>query len=210
VKRTWLIAGTVALAAALPVLAQNGSAPSEEGGGHADVGPARTVGAYQGVTPGGPSESPPAEGRVRSSRTTETQRGRRGPVHLLTWPGFQAREDGSSRFLQTSDTVETATSSAPGRFELLLKNTRVHLRTNALPLETRFFNTPVLRAVVERRGSDLAVVFHLRAEVTPRVSAEAAPSGYHYVYVDFAAGSYLPAEVAAPAPEPSPPAPTEP
>jgi len=191
--------GTIALGAALPVLAQNGSTSSSTEGGHAHVAPTHPLGSYQGVTPG-ESDAPPAEARARR-RAEAARSGRRrrsAPVHLLTWPGFQAHEDGSSRFfLQTSSTVETSTSRAPGRFELILKNTRVHLRTNRLPLETRYFNTPVVRALVERRGHDLAIVFVLRAEVAPRISTETASNGYHYVFVDFPAGDYLPAELQA-------------
>ena len=198
VNKSWIIVGTLALGATLPVLAQSGDTTTSEDRGHAVVSEARPVGEYAGVTPG-QSESPPAESRVRRQqrareKAASSRRRRPPPATLLTWPGFQMREDGSSRFfLQTSGRVEVASSGSEGRFEVLLRNTRVHLRNNARPLETRFFNTPVVRARTERRGSDLAIVFELRSGSTarPRVQSVPSDSGYYYVYIDFASGDFV-------------------
>lgn len=90
-----------------------------------------------------------------------------------------------------------------GRVVVLFRNTTIHLRNSGRWLETRFFNTPVIRARLERRRRDMALVLHLRQAsqntVTPRVHVEAAPNGdFHYVYIDFPPGEYA-AVVAAPA-----------
>ncbi len=136
-------------------------------------------GPYAGVTPGRAQNTPP-------------KRATGGRVSLLTWPGFQAHRSGASRFfVQTSGFVETATKQGSKRFEVLLKNVRVQLRNNRRPLDTRFFNTPVTMAHIERRGrNQVAVVFELRAEVTPRVHHRE-ENGFHFVFVEFPAGQFI-------------------
>lgn len=101
--------------------------------------------------------------------------------------------------MQVSDTVQTDIQRTEGRVEVVLRQTRVHLRNSRRPLETRFFNTPVTRATVERRGRhDLAIVFNMRGDATPRVTTEAGQNGYHFVFIDFPAGSWLPEELRRP------------
>lgn len=146
---------------------------------------------YKGVTPGS-AEEPPRSKRVRKAK-----------VHLMTWPGFQMRPGGGSRvFLQTSRKPKFETSRKPGRFVVLLEKTRVHLRNNRRPLETRYFNTPVTRVKVKKRGKDLAIVLELRAEVRPKVTTKADPKGpFHYLFVDLPAGQWIEGASAAPAEE---------
>lgn len=139
---------------------------------------------YQGVVPG-TGHAPP---RAPSAGP--------GGALLLTWPGFQQRPDGASRFfLQTTGPVQVEQRTEEGRFVLVLKNTGIHLRNNRRRLETRYFNTPVSVAQVERRGRDVAFVLDLRAPVTPVVSQEQAPNGYNFVFLELPAGSYLPEEL---------------
>ncbi|MFW5877060.1 MAG: AMIN domain-containing protein [Myxococcota bacterium] len=147
---------------------------------------------YKGVTPGS-EEEPPRSKRARKSR-----------VHLMTWPGFQMRSGGGSRvFVQTSREPEFETERKSGRFVVVLEKTRVHLRNNRRTLETRYFNTPVTRVKVKKRGEDLAIVLELRAEVRPKVTTKADPKGpFHYVIVDLPAGQWI--EDAAPADEEGP------
>lgn len=165
------LAGALVLAAAIPVLvlAQAGGTPPAGGEG------------YPGVVPGTGNLPPRADAARRSQ------------ARLLTWPGFQARPDGVSRvFVQTSTAVAHTTSSERGRFVLLLQNTGVHLRNNRRPLETRYFNSPVSRIVVEPRGRNLAIVIELRGEATPRVYTEAGQNGFHFVFAEFPAGNWAP------------------
>jgi hypothetical protein len=178
-------------------------------------GPTAPAG-YPGVRPG--SGNPPPAEDVARARAAHGER-------LVTWPGFQMLADGRSQFfLQMSGPVRVTERRAAGRFELVLTNTSTHLRNTRRPLETRFFNTPVTRATVKRRGrKDLVVLFELRMHVTPDVRTEARDDGYQYVLVTFPAGQYVDGPAAAPAsaeagevalpddeqPDPSPPPPSE-
>ena len=132
---------------------------------------------YAGVTPGSETSEnlPPKAEEIPEGAL------------MLTWPGFMMRKEGGSCFfVQTSRPVQTADRKSEGRFELVLRNTRVHLKNNYLPLETEFFDTPVTRAEVKRSGKrDLQMVFELREPVTPTVTEERAKDGYFYVFVDF-------------------------
>src|SRR5205823_4373389 len=60
-------------------------------------------------------------------------------------------------------------------------------------LETQYFETPVLRARLERRAHEMVLVMQLRAQVAPVLSTGADPSGFTFTYIDFAPGHYLPA-----------------
>lgn len=170
----------VALAAGLAGVALAQDRPVPQGPGQAGE---RPVGSYAGVVPGSanlPPRSPaPQEGRL-----------------LVTWPGFQQRPDGASRFfLQTTGPVQVEQRPDEGRFVLILKDAELHLRNNRRPLETRYFNTPVEAARIERRGRDLAFVLDLRAPVTPAVSQKRASTGYNFVFLEFPAGNYIPEEL---------------
>ncbi len=156
----------------------------------------RPVGVYNGVEPG-EAQPPPAFHRV-----VRRQRRHHGRGEILTWPGFAPLGDGSSRFfIQTMHPVAPEVHVEDGRVVVLFRNTTIHLRNSGRWLETRFFNTPVLRARLERRRRDMALVLVMRAQTsaTPRVSSEAAPGGnFHYTYIDFARGDYAPVVAASP------------
>ncbi len=174
----------------------------------AEVAPAATprpVGVYAGVEPG-EAQPPPAYRRA-------SRRARRGGRDvILTWPGFTPLGDGGSRFfVQTTQAQVPELRVEEGRVVLLFRNCGIHVRNSARWLETRFFNTPVLRARLERRRRDMALVLQMRPGVTaqPRVTTAAAPGGnFHYVYVDFSPGDYAP--VITPAPAQVRPAPGQP
>ena len=165
-----------AVAAGVAVaLAQDQPQPQGQAGQGAAAG-------YAGVTPGTgnlPPRAPSPGGNL-----------------LMTWPGFQQRPDGASRFfLQTTAAVQIEQREEQGRFVVILKNTGLHLRNNRRPLETRYFNTPVSKAGIERRGRDLAFVLELRGGVTPVVSQEVASNGYNFIYLEFPGGNYIPDEL---------------
>ena len=194
--RLLLVSSALAAALSFTVFAQ-------EGEGTAFVAPSRSVGDYAGVKPGS-NNPPPRVARINKARSKNT--GRRAT--LLTWPGFEQRGSNGSRFfLQVSSLIVTEQSTGENRFELILRNASTHVRNTRRWLETRYFNTPVTRARVERRGRrDLAVVFHLRANVTPQVSTGPGAGGFHFIFIDFPAGDYGPQD--ARAADPLPPAPT--
>ncbi len=133
---------------------------------------------YGGVTPGAESSE------NRPPKAEEIPQG----ALMLTWPGFMMHKDGSSCFfVQTSQPVEVATHKSEGQFELVLRNTRVHLKNNFLPLETQFFETPVTRATVQRKArKDVVMVFEMRADATPTITQKKGKDGFNYVFVKFA------------------------
>lgn len=67
---------------------------------------------------------------------------------------------------------------------VLIRDARVHLRTNRLPLDMRYFNTPLLSAKLERRNKDVALVIDLKQAAHPNVTVDQ-KNGYSYLYVDF-------------------------
>lgn len=143
-------------------------------------------GTYTGVLPGG--DQPPAipikpgEGKC-----------------AITWPGFQMRPDGSSRVFIQSTRPLTVTSEVKGnRIVVDLAKADIVGDNTRLPLETRFFNTPVTRATILRTAKLTQLVLDMRANVQPKISSERASSGFHFLYLDFPPGDYL-----QPAPEAS-------
>lgn len=151
-----------------------------------DPSAGRPVGEYAGVEPG-QAAPPPALDRAARRRQARPR-----PATIVTWPGFQPLPGGGSRFfVQKTDPVRPEVRLEQGRVVLLFRNTQVHLSNSTRWLETRFFDTPVVRARLERRGRDMAFVLYLRAPAEPSVSMEPSPDGtFHYVYVDFPPGSY--------------------
>ena len=91
----------------------------------------------------------------------------------------------------TTSAVSPQTESAAGQFVRTFANCGVAGANNRLPLETRFFNTPVTRVEVKEERGAVKIVMTLRAGVQPRVSSEAASSGFFFVYIDFPAGNYV-------------------
>ncbi len=105
---------------------------------------------------------------------------------MLTWPGFMMKDGDSVFFVQTSKQVRFASKQTPGRFELMLYDIQVHLKTNYLPLETQYFDTPVIRATVQRTGKKNAtMVFELRRDATPTITQKKGKDGFNYVFVTF-------------------------
>jgi hypothetical protein len=128
---------------------------------------------------------------------------------VITWPGFQMRTDGTSRvFIQSTVALSPQPSAAPGRFSVTLPGAKVAAGTNRLPLETRFFNTPVTRVNIAVQREAVTVTLDLRADVAPVISSERGPNGFYFVYIDLPKGQYTKAEPAAidapPAPTPAP------
>jgi len=158
--------------------------PAPPAAGAGPTQPAAIDPGYAGVVPG--SGNAPGHLRGRPGAT---------PI-VVTWPGFQPRADGASRFfLQLTSRAQYEVSSGPGRFVVTLRNVRLPDRQTRRTLDTRFFDTPVTRAHVERRGRrDIAFVFEMRADVTPVVSLDVAANGYTFVYVELPAGQWLPPE----------------
>jgi hypothetical protein len=158
--------------------------------------PGHPLGTYAGVVPG--ASSAPAVPVAK----TETK-------PMITWPGFQMRQDGTSRvFIQSTTALTPQPSAAGPRFSVYLPGAKVAGNTNKLPLETRFFNTPVSRVNIEQQRDGVTLVLDLRAEISPVVSSERGPTGYYFLYIDLPKGTFVktpaPAQTAAdvqPAPD---------
>jgi hypothetical protein len=153
--------------------ARNAQASAAAGSGHSG-------GAYGGVVPGA------------SNKVSKPAPGAKGPA-TITWPGFQMRPDGSSRvFIQSTKAIEPKVlATAAGKFELQLPGARVAEKTNRLPLDTRFFNTPVTKVSVNAARSGAVVLLEMRTPVTPQVNSELGPSGYYFTYIELPKGEYL-------------------
>jgi hypothetical protein len=152
------------------------------GEGQSGGTPGRASGSYAGVVPGSAKQAPPAAKAARANN---------GPT--ITWPGFQMRPDGSSRvFIQSTAPLEPKVlSAAGGKFELQLPRARVAAKTNRLPLDTRFFNTPATKVSVSAASGGAVVQIDLRATVTPTVTSETGPTGYFFTYIELPKGDYL-------------------
>ncbi len=176
-----------------------------------DVPPAAAAPAPEPVPPAAPDSVPPAPAQPTSAAPAAAPgyvgvvpgraqlpthlRGRPGATPtVVTWPGFQPRADGASRFfVQITSRVTYEARSENGRYVVLLQGVRIPDRQTGRELDTRFFQTPVTRARLERRGRrDVAFVFEMRADVTPMVSLDVGADGYAFVFVEFPAGEYLP------------------
>jgi len=158
-------------------------------------------GSYAGVIPGA-STQPPAAARLRKDK---------GAV-VITWPGFQMRPDGSSRvFIQSTAPLEPQASAEGGKYLVRLPGARVASQVNRLPLDTRYFNTPVTRVSLNVGNAGATVLLDLRVAVTPQVSSERDATGYYFTYIELPKGSWLPgAEAAAAAVSGTTPAATAP
>jgi hypothetical protein len=152
------------------------------------------LGTYAGVAPGA-SIAPP----VQATRTESKP--------LITWPGFQMRPDGTSRvFIQSTAALTPQPSAAAAKFSVHLAGAKVAGNTNRLPLETRFFNTPVSRVNIDVQRDGVTLVLDMRADVSPVVSSERGPTGYYFLYIDFPKGQYVQAP---PPTAEAPPSPTD-
>lgn len=142
-------------------------------------------GTYVGVAPGGDQlpalPAKPGEGKA-----------------AITWPGFQMRPDGTSRFfIQSTRPLVVSSEFRANRVVIDLAKAELVGDNTALPLETRYFNTPVTRATVVRNAKGTQLVLDMRADVQPRITSEQAKSGFYFLYLDFPAGQYLAATEAA-------------
>ena len=155
------------------------------------------LGSYAGVRPGSGSAPPVPAPKA-------------DPRPMITWPGFQMRQDGTSRvFIQSTNSLTQVTTTASSKFSVHLPGAKVAGNTNKLPLETRFFNTPVTRVNIEQGRDGVTLVLDLRADVSPIVSSERGPTGYYFLYIDLPKGEYVKMPVAPADAPPAPPSTTE-
>jgi len=108
----------------------------------------------------------------------------KGPV--ANFPGFRMLSAGESRVsVEISEKVDVTEHKAEGRIAYRMKGVSVPTKTNRLPLETMFFQTPVGRIqLVELDEGDVDLVIELRQASTPTYKLAEAESGF-VLEVDF-------------------------
>lgn len=162
---------------ASPALQQQEQAPPPTVGMEGAIPP----NPYEGVVPG-ESNPPPRMGQIANAGRP-----------LVTWPGFQMTATGSRVFVQTSGAVGFDETRGANRVSILFRNCRIHTRNNRNPLVTRHFNTPVSTAYLVTRRNSVELVVELRSQVAPSITTGEGAGGFRFVFVDFPAGSFLPA-----------------
>ncbi|MCA9582042.1 MAG: hypothetical protein KC416_09630 [Myxococcales bacterium] len=134
--------------------------------------------AYPGVAPGHAYECPPIPERMKTH------------PHI-TWSGFQRMADGGTRvFLQVTAEVTPESGWKKDKFVVTLPGTKVYLRNNRLPLDTRFFNTPVNNTKIRRHKKDTVVELTMRKKVAPTVRYSHGQGGYWFIFLEFPKGDY--------------------
>lgn len=137
-----------------------------------------------------PAPTKPARRASKGSKRSEHT----GPV--ATMPGFTMRPDGTSViFVDLTAAPQVEEHAGKGFVTYVLKDTQVDRANNKNPLETAFYDTPVLRARLRGipKEDDAELQIELRADVKPtfKVSTE---KGVSRLEVNFPAGKFARAD----------------
>jgi colicin import membrane protein len=82
--------------------------------------------------------------------STATAQDLSAEIRDMNWIGFQQFQEASRVFVRTTEPVKyRIDASKPGMVEITLENTDVTKRVNTLPLDTRYFDSPVRMIGVE-------------------------------------------------------------
>ncbi len=130
-------------------------------------------GDYSGVTPGLPRMP-----RIWLPRAARNH-------CYISWTGFQLLPRGSRLFLQFNRRPSYELVRKPGQLLIELKGCRPAHSNTLRPLDTRWFDTPVLRARLHhrRRGSSREVV-RLKRAATPHLRVVRL-QGWYYLFITF-------------------------
>jgi hypothetical protein len=102
------------------------------------------------------------------------------------------RPDGTSRvFIQSNAPLAPQPSAAPGKYFVHLPGARIAAGTNRLPLDTRFFNTPVSRVSLSADHKGATMLLELRADVEPQLSSEVGSTGYCFTFIELPKGQFV-------------------
>lgn len=150
------------------------------------------------VKPAKPSAAEPAPKTVAKPTRRASRAAKRtehtGPV--ATMPGFTMRADGTSViFVDLTAPPQVEEHAGKGFVTYVLKGTQVDRANNKNPLETAFYDTPVLRARLRGipKEDDAELQIELRADVKPtfKVLTE---KGQSRLEVVFPAGKFARAD----------------
>jgi hypothetical protein len=134
----------------------------------------------------------------------------------VTWTGFQLLPNGSRVFLQLNRVPSRDLQSAKGEIRVELPACRVHRTANLLPLDLKYFDTPVgsVRVSWKRRmGATLRL--GLKSPAQPKLEVVQL-QGWTYLFLTFhhvrarPAPPALPRRPAAPLPREAPKGPSPP
>jgi hypothetical protein len=104
---------------------------------------------------------------------------------IASFPGFARLDDGKSRiFIEVDSKVDISERREPARLIYKLRGTAVTQATNALPLITDYFSTPVERVQLVQEGTDVNVVIQLREATAPTFQVVETPRGI-VLWIDF-------------------------
>ncbi|MDI1483241.1 hypothetical protein [Polyangium sp. y55x31] len=122
-------------------------------------------------TPPPAGASAPAASRapVKKARKAKKAKKRDPNAPVASSPSFQILAGGVSRvWVEISQKVDVTEHKAEGRIAYRMKGVVVPTRTNRLPLETMFFQTPVGRVLLtELDDGDVDLVIELKQPSTP-------------------------------------------
>lgn len=110
---------------------------------------------------------------------------RAGGAPQLLWTGFRAKPDGGEVLLQTSAEVELTTRSTKDGPVFVLKHCRTLRRTDRLPLDTRYFDSPITRVSLRQHAGDLEIAISLRQPTAAVPRKQAGPAGSWFWVLKF-------------------------
>lgn len=121
------------------------------------------------------SKTPPPAGAsapaapAKKARKAKKAKKRDPKAPVASSPSFQILAGGVSRvWVEISQKVDVTEHKAEGRIAYRMKGVEVPTRTNRLPLETMFFQTPVGRVLLtELDDGDVDLVIELKQPSTP-------------------------------------------
>ncbi|MBW2264122.1 MAG: hypothetical protein JRG91_19330 [Deltaproteobacteria bacterium] len=124
---------------------------------------------------------------------------------VVTWPGFQMVHGGSRVFVQMLQGTSVEGVTGPSRVQkppfkvtqpslvYVFSKKVVLIKNNLNPLITRAFNTPVNKVRMKRKKGKVYMVLELRSNEEPvREELIHTEEGYHFFFVEFASGEFLP------------------
>ncbi len=133
------------------------------------------------------------------------QKAKQSKKTVVTWPGFQMVYGGSRVFVQMLKGTSVDSVKGPTRVDkppfkvtqpalvYVFPKKVVLIKNNLNPLITRSFNTPVNVVRMKRKKGSVYMVVELRKQEEPvREELMSTEEGYHFFFVEFASGEYLP------------------
>jgi len=171
VVRVALLALCASVGAAAPAVAKTPAAPMSN-----DAREAAPAVAAKPVSSPSSSSS--------SSIGTKLSWSAHGAPRLL-WTGFRAGPDGGEVLLQTSAAVDVGTRATKDGIVYVLRGCRLLRHIDSLPLETRYFDSPVTRVSLRAHAGSIEVAVALRHPVDAAPRKEAGPNGSWFWVLSF-------------------------